>query len=432
MASLTTNRSGWVLLYVDRDGKRRSFYPGKMPRKAAESVKRHLEQLLAAQKAHMVVPRDTVVWLEGCGQVMREKLQSHGLIDAPPEAKKSPTIEAFTRSYIDNRSDAKETTKDTWEKSRQRLLRFFDGNRPIESVTVGDAKDFRQWMLRQGRKSGKKGLAENTVRKTTSIAGQFFEDALDRKLVPVNPFVHKDLPRSVRENRSRDVFVSRENAEKILAACPDAEWRVIFALSRFGGLRCPSEHWRLRWSDVKWKQGRLVVTSPKTEHHEGRGSREIPLFPELRAELQALYDESEDKTGFVITRYRSSESTIRTMFPKIVRDAGLEPWPKLFHNMRATRETELAAEFPLHVVCNWIGNSVAVASRNYLQVRAEDFDRAATPSAHHIAHQHTPAGVGNGMQGNEAELTCEKKNPREQAIPLGRRDSAIRPSWTRC
>ena len=31
--------------------------------------------------------------------------------------------------------------------------------------------------------------------------------------------------------------------------------------------------------------GRIVVTSPKTEHHPGKATRTIPLFPELRTAL---------------------------------------------------------------------------------------------------------------------------------------------------
>jgi integrase len=45
-------------------------------------------------------------------------------------------------------------------------------------------------------------------------------------------------------------FVTREEAHAVMDACPDAEWRLLFALSRFGGLRCPSEHIALRWADV--------------------------------------------------------------------------------------------------------------------------------------------------------------------------------------
>ena len=49
--------------------------------------------------------------------------------------------------------------------------------------------------------------------------------------------------------------------------------------------------------------------------------------------------------------------------------------------MRASRETELVVDYPIHVVCAWIGNSPAVAAKHYLQVRDEDFDRAAKSGA---------------------------------------------------
>ncbi len=54
----------------------------------------------------------------------------------------------------------------------------------------------------------------------------------------------------------------------------------------------------------------------------------------------------------------------------------MKPWPKLFHNLRASRETELAESFPLHVVCAWIGNSQPIAAKHYLQVTDEHFERA--------------------------------------------------------
>ena len=59
-----------------------------------------------------------------------------------------------------------------------------------------------------------------------------------------------------------------------------------------------------------------------------------------------------------------------------VSGAGLEPWPKLFQNLRLTRETELAEEYPLHVVCAWIGNSQPVAAKHYLQVTESHFEKA--------------------------------------------------------
>ena len=87
----------------------------------------------------------------------------------------------------------------------------------------------------------------------------------------------------VRANPSRFYFITREEAQKVLDACPDAQWRLLFALSRFGGLRCPSEHLGLRWGDVDWERNRITVHSPKTEHHEGGESRQIPDLPRVAA-----------------------------------------------------------------------------------------------------------------------------------------------------
>ncbi|MGA2797133.1 MAG: site-specific integrase [Thermoguttaceae bacterium] len=168
----------------------------------------------------------------------------------------------------------------------------------------------------------------------------------------------------VRENRSRQYFVTGEEAQKVLDSCPDAQWRLLFALSRFGGLRVPSEPLALRWGDVDWENGRITVHSPKTEHHEGKESRQIPLFPEIRPYLEQVWEQAEPGTEWVITRYRSGNANLRTQFERIVRKADLKPWPKPFQNCRSTRETELAETYPIHVVCSWIGNTAAVAANS--------------------------------------------------------------------
>lgn len=104
----------------------------------------------------------------------------------------------------------------------------------------------------------------------------------------------------------------------------------------------------------------------------------IPLFPELRPCLEQAYDEAREGAVYVIGTHRNRNHRVR--FEKIIKRAGLAPWPKLFHNLRATRETELANEFPLHVVCSWIGNSTAVAMKHYLQTTDDHFTKATNPN----------------------------------------------------
>jgi hypothetical protein len=106
------------------------------------------------------------------------------------------------------------------------------------------------------------------------------------------------------------------------------------------------------------------------------GVRTVPIFPELRPLLDKAYDDASDGAEFVIARYRNPNKNFRTRFLRIIRRAGVTPWTKPFQNLRASRETELAATYPLHVVCAWIGNSATIAQKHYLQVTDDYFERA--------------------------------------------------------
>jgi hypothetical protein len=84
-------------------------------------------------------------------------------------------------------------------------------------------------------------------------------------------------------------------------------------------------------------------------------------------------------------KYRAAANTamgwknanLRSEMTRLLRRAGVSGWPRLFHSMRASRQTELQREFPLHVVCSWLGNSPRIAQQSYLLVTEDDFARAA-------------------------------------------------------
>ena len=170
--------------------------------------------------------------------------------------------------------------------------------------------------------------------------------------------------------------VDRDAIKKVIDACSDYEWRLLIALARFGGLRCPSETLELRWGDIDWEKGRMTVRSKKTEHHEGKASREVPIFPELRSFLEEAWEQAEVGQEYVITRYRGN-ANLRTQLQKIIKRAGVAPWPKLWQNLRATRATELARVFPGHVASAFLGHSETTAQKHYWQVTDEDFKKRA-------------------------------------------------------
>lgn len=104
-------------------------------------------------------------------------------------------------------------------------------------------------------------------------------------------------------------------------------------------------------------------------------------------------------------RYRAG-ANVNSQLRRIIRRAGLTPWPRTWHNMRASRQPELAAAFPLHTVCAWLGNTKAIAVEHYLQVTDADWTRAVAeqggaecgaPAAQNPA-QHRPAPVRKESQ----------------------------------
>jgi hypothetical protein len=70
-------------------------------------------------------------------------------------------------------------------------------------------------------------------------------------------------------------------------------------------------------------------------------------------------------------RTHGNESSPRYVIFPCVRCV---PW---FHSMRASRQTELPREFPMHVVCSLLGSSPRIAQQSYLLVTEEDFAKAA-------------------------------------------------------
>ena len=396
MASAFTDRKGNpVIQFVAADGRRRSISMAGEKKRTVDTVKGHVEELVAAQKAARSPYDETNEWVAKVGIQLHGKLARAGLVPERVEAERA-ALGPFLDDYLAKLTNLKPSTLVSLTQVRNDLVDFFGAGKPLLEVTEADAEEFRRYLRtrptmprrRAAKRKGKgaspgaecktvKRLHENTIRRRCGRARQLFRVAVKGRILERNPFAELQGV-TVQANPKRRYFITRDEAAKVLEACPDAQWKLLFALSRYGGLRCPSEHLALRWIDVDWAASRITVHSPKTEHHDGKDCRIIPIFPELRPFLEAAWDEAEEGAEFVVTRYRESKVNMRTQFCRILKRAGIAPWPKLFQNLRSTRETELAETFPIHVVCDWIGNSEAVARTHYLQTTDAHFETAAT------------------------------------------------------
>jgi integrase len=394
MASVTARNGRRAVQFVAADGKRFTISLGKVPQRAAEQFAVFIDRLLAARKAALPLDGPTAAWLAGLPPATRQRLAAAGLIDAPADERPAVALRDFLTQYIAGRDDVKALTTRNLRAAAAELIAFFGQDRRIDAITAADADDYRRALRRR--------LSENTVRRLCGRARQFFRAAIRRRLLSENPFGDmRDV--AVQPNKAREFFVSREAAAAVIDACPDAQWRLLVALARYGGLRVPSEVLALTWEHVDWARGRLRVPSPKTERHAGRGERLIPLFRELRPHLEECFELAEPGVPWIITRYRDSAVNLRTQLVRIIRRAGLSPWPKLWQNLRASRATELAAQFPQHVAAAWCGHTVAVAAKHYWTVRDEDYEAAIAqplPDVQRAANllQQAYEGSGNAEQ----------------------------------
>ena len=104
-------------------------------------------------------------------------------------------------------------------------------------------------------------------------------------------------------------------------------------------------------------------------------TRVCPIFPELLPHLIRAKEMAPDGAERVVTRYTPTAG-INETFKKIVKRAGLSEWPKLMQNLRATRETELIALYPIKDVASWLGNSAPIAMKRYAMTMQSSFERA--------------------------------------------------------
>lgn len=373
MASIADDPNGRRrILFVAPDGSRKSVRLGKIDRKGAKSIRRHVESLLSAKIGGQPILRDTAAWLTGIGAKLRGRLAAVGLVDAPKRA----LLGAFLKEYILSRPDVKPATLEVWQQSCRNLTEFFGEEKPLRSVTPGDCDQFKAWLLTQT-------LAVATVAKRLAFARTFFHVAHKHKLIDENPFAEVKIPTANVSARQR--FIDRGTFEKLIAAA-DPTWRTIIALARLGGLRCPSEVLSLEWRHVDWERGRVTVPSPKTDRYDGKGSRMIPLFADLRHFLEEAFELAQPGQTHVIGGNHLAKAqgpngwrncNLRTSFEKLVKRAGLTTWPRLFHNLRSSRETELLEEFPVHVVAMWMGHDAKVSLKHYAQTTEDHFERAA-------------------------------------------------------
>lgn len=289
----------------------------------------------------------------------------------------APSAELYTikRALVEwNAAGRKEgksenTLRNQWN-SLEKLQSFFGADTTLDCIDEEAALAFAADIDRKVTAGGIAGATRAGYIRDIKSA---FNWARDNGIVAANPF--DKIKKGSFRNEARKEYIDLERARAVLEACRNSdnphEWRALFALARFQGLRVPSETRALRWQDVDFDTMRLDVTSPKTQRYVGKGRRVMPLFPPTATILRELHESTPRGRVFVFDALliqMRAEANLRTGFLRILDRAGLDHWTKPFSNLRASAATDVSQTYGAKAESQWLGHSERVADDHYLQV----------------------------------------------------------------
>lgn len=358
------------------NGKRTTMRLGVISESLATEIGQKVDALVECIKYSTDITPRLHDWLSKLDDSMYAKFVQVGLLE-PREKNRVPQLRVFLDDYCKSKEGGngrsggwKLRTSVNRKQCVNDLVQYFTAEAELGDINSGQAEDWYQWL--QKKKPSGRGLAPATASKRMKDARQFFRYAVKKKLIDDNPFEDVRIP--LQDNPARLVEVTRETIQQVLEQIDNPELRLIVALARYAGLRVPSEISALRWTDVNTVDKTLHVFASKTEHHKNGGRRICPLFKELLPFFDAVRPRDLKADDFVIKKYRGDDINLRTALQRKIKAAGLEPWPKLFQNLRANALTDLCETQPMHRVCRWLGNTIDVAMRHYVIIKKKEYE----------------------------------------------------------
>lgn len=232
-------------------------------------------------------------------------------------AKTQSTVgfEVFAKRYLEHSKN----NKRSWQRDEtiiKHLVNFFK-NRPLTAITP--------WLIEKYKVERKKKVKEATVDRELSCLKCLFSTAIKWKKATTNPV--KEI-KFYRPNNQRQRYLSLEERERLLKACPD-HLRLVVEVGLNSGLRL-GELLGLQWKDVDFTNKILTVKRPKT-----KDSLTIPMNKSLTKALKCAIKKGtpSDSEDYVFynskgERYRS----LRTAFENAVKRAGIKDFR--FHDLR--------------------------------------------------------------------------------------------------
>lgn len=352
----TQTRTGWrIQAYVA--GRRRSVWLGSCSERDARRIKAHVEAVHESRKLGTPLPGETRRWMDSLDARLHARLA--------PLFGSARSVSQSIDSYLEWVTTHRKPQTHRSYATVLEQLRSAIGHRQLWSLAAQDLDD---WIARQN-------VSPSTVGKLSKVLRAWLAWSQD-----------KGWCHGVRLNTPTTIQVGKKNYIELHllrrwleSFRPAPQMQAALALAIYAGVRVPSEIVSLTRASVDWDAERLYVPDAKRTRRGSRGPpviRETPLFPEVVEYLRPVWTVDGHPTDPLLPAIvaMGGDSFVRVCRER--RDELGMNWPRLFSSVRATRETDLIRRFGLVAACKWIGNSPAIAARNYEQIPAETWREA--------------------------------------------------------
>ena len=279
-------------------------------------------------------------------------------------------IESLIEKFLEyNRTNHRASTTKRYKAVTDHFRRFLTEKRKdilmisqLSPEVIEGYKTFRrdEWVNPNGKNvrtdNSRKGARARTVNIELEGIKTMLNLAIKWDYLKDNPMKHVK-PLKVDDKKPLR-FLTPEECERFLEACPKELYPVYFTFMSTGMRKAELEH--LLWGDIDFRN-RLVLIRRKPDWQPKTGEREIPISDELLIVLEK-HKRKVKKSGkkdyvFEVIDGGKSHNMLRTELIKIAKVAGLEDMTKV-HTLRHTFASHLVmAGVDLPTVQKLMGHS---------------------------------------------------------------------------
>ena len=279
------------------------------------------------------------------------------------------------------KSEVAETTYDGYHTYIDRhLVPYFKSlNIDIQDITAGHIFDYVNYLSNDGGRKDNKigGQSATSIRKIISILRQVFEYAVLYGDIKVNPAKQISLPKKKTNKEDRQIFLTVEDAQRMLDAFRYEELGPIVYVTLYYGLR-KSEALGLRWQAVDFENNTITINHTvvsnghivrKDSTKTYSSNRTFGLLPDVKALLLKLKEQQKQYKSRLGSGYHENDYIFKNAngipyrpdgltrsFKRALARHGLPPMR--YHDLRHSTASILVDKgWDINDIKEWLGHA---------------------------------------------------------------------------